>query len=220
MADLAQILHALQQLQQDNAALHQANNELHQTMTTMQNSVHTPLASTTSQVYHHAPKVALPDKFDGNRAKYRGFMNQLHLIFRLQPDRYPNGLTQVGLLGTLLTGSALSWFAPLLEQNSPLLNDLDTFLNEFESAFGDSDKARTAANKIRSLTQGNRPASTYASEFRLIACDLTWGESALIDQFHEHLRSDVKDLLLTMKDPTTLNEAIANAVRCDNHLFE
>ena len=101
-----------------------------------------------------------------------------------------------------------------------MLNNLDAFLNEFEPAFGDSDKTRTAANKIKILTQGNRPASTYASEFRLLACDLTWGESALIDQFHEHLRSDVKDLLLTMKDPTTLNEAIANAVRYDNHLFE
>ena len=115
MADLAQILHALQQLQQDNDALHQANNELHQTMTSMQNAVHTPLAPTTSQVYQHAPKVTLPDKFDGNIAKYQGFVNQLHLIFQLQPGQYPNGLTQVGFLGTLLTGSALSWFAPLLE---------------------------------------------------------------------------------------------------------
>ena len=92
-------------------------------------------------------------------------MNQLYLIFQLQPEQYPDGLTQVGLLGTLLTGSALSWFAPLLEQNSPLLSDLDAFLDDFESAFGDSDKARTAANKICSLTQGNYPASTYASEF-------------------------------------------------------
>jgi hypothetical protein len=223
MTDVSQILHAIQQLQQDNAALHQANNDLHQTMTSMQATMKTSLvnpALVTPQVHRQTPKVALPDKFDGTRSKYRGFINQLRLVFQLQPDRYPDGRTQVGLLGTLLTGPALSWFAPLLEQNSPLLDDLDAFLEDFEPAFGDSDKARTAANKIRSLTQGNRPASTYASEFRLLACDLTWGESALIDQFHEHLRSDVKDLLLTMKDPVTLNEAITNAIRCDNRLFE
>ena len=171
-------------------------------MISMQTTVKTSLANpalVTPQVHLQAPKVALPDKFDGSRAKYWGFVNQLHLIFKLQPDWYPNGQTQVGLLGTLLTGPALSWFAPLLEHNSPLLDDLDTFLNEFEPAFGDSDKARTAANKICSLTQGNHPAFTYASKFWLLACDLTWGESALIDQFHGNLRGDVKDLLLTVK---------------------
>ena len=71
MADLTQILHALQQLQQDNAALHQANNKLHQAMTSMQNSAHTCLCLPQApQVHYQAPKVALPDKFDGNRAKY------------------------------------------------------------------------------------------------------------------------------------------------------
>src|ERR1700733_15413734 len=97
MADLAQILHALQQPQQDNTALHQANNELHQTMTSMQNTTQTSLAPNTSQGHPQAPKVTLPDKFDGTRAKYQGFVNQLRLIFWLQPDRYPDGLTQVGL---------------------------------------------------------------------------------------------------------------------------
>ncbi|CAG8752109.1 3513_t:CDS:2, partial [Dentiscutata heterogama] len=69
----------------------------------------------------------------------------------------------------------------------------------FEATFGDSDKTRTAANKIR---------------------DLDWGETALIDQFRTGLREDVKDLLLTMPDPTSLNDAIAKAVRYDNRLFE
>ena len=94
MTDVTQILHAIQQLQQDNSALHQANNDLHQTMTTMQTTMQTSLARptlVTPQVHHQTPKVALPDKFDGSRAKYQGFINQLHLIFQLQPDWYPNG---------------------------------------------------------------------------------------------------------------------------------
>ena len=119
MADLNQILQAIQQLQQDNAALHQANLELRQVVASMQAPTqHTPVNPTPviPQAHHQDPKVSLPDKFDGTRSKYRGFVNQLRLIFQLQPDRYPDGRTQVGLLGTLLTGPALSWFAPLLEQ--------------------------------------------------------------------------------------------------------
>ncbi|CAG8822521.1 25852_t:CDS:2, partial [Racocetra persica] len=79
---------------------------------------------------------------------------------------------------------------------------------------------RTAATRIRKLTQGSKSASSYASEFRQISSDLDWGEAALIDQFRIGLKNDVKDLLLTMEDPTSLNDAIAKAVRCDNRLFE
>jgi hypothetical protein len=52
---------------------------------------------------------------------------------------------------------------------------------EFEAVFGDSDKARTSANKLRRLQQGTHSAIVYASEFRQFACDVNWGEVALID---------------------------------------
>ena len=61
---------------------------------------------------------------------------------------YHNDDLQVGLLGSLLSGPALAWFAPLLEDNSELLGDFEHFIHEFEATFGDSDKFRTAANKI------------------------------------------------------------------------
>jgi hypothetical protein len=64
--------------------------------------------------------------------------------------------------------------------------------------FGDSDKARTSANKLRCLQQGTRSAIVYTSEFRQLACDVNWGEAALIDQFRCGLRDDVQDLLLTL----------------------
>jgi len=34
------------------------------------------------------------------------------------------------------------------------------------------------------------------------------------------LRDDVKDLLLNLSDPISLSEAVTQAVRCDNRLFE
>ena len=42
-----------------------------------------------------------------------------------------------------------------------------------------------------------------------------------MDQFHQGLRNDVKDLLLTFHDdPKSLTQAVSRAVRCDNRLFE
>ena len=62
------------------------------------------------------PKICLPGKFDGNRSQFRGCLNQVHLVIHMHPSRYPTDATQVGLVGTLLTGTALAWFAPQLEK--------------------------------------------------------------------------------------------------------
>ena len=111
------------------------------------------------------PRISLPDKFDGNRSKFRGFVNQVQIVLQLQHECYPIEASRVGFPSTLLSGSALSWFAPLLEKNSPLLQDFDNFLMEFNNTFGETDKVRTATTKIRALRQGSRPASIYAAEF-------------------------------------------------------
>ena len=166
------------------------------------------------------PKISLPAKFDGTRSLFRGFLNQVRLVIQLHPNRYPTDAARVGLVGTLLCGTALAWFAPFLEK-SPLLEDFEAFVKEFQASFGDTDSTRTTINKIRRLRQGDRPASAYAADFRLLACDIPWDEAALMDQFRQGLRNDVKDLLLTFpEDPKSLTEAISRAVRCDNPLFE
>ena len=54
------------------------------------------------------PRVSLPDKFDGTRAKFCGFVNQIRLVIVQQHKRYPTEESRVGLVGTLLTEQALS----------------------------------------------------------------------------------------------------------------
>jgi len=62
--------------------------------------------------------------------------------------------------------------SPLLEADDPRLNNADTIIRLLEDAFGDPGRQNTASRKIEMLSQGRRPASVYASEFRLIAADL------------------------------------------------
>ena len=211
-SNLDQILAALQQLQHENANLRNSVQELQAARTVIPHPIMDPSAT--------EPNVSLPDKFDGTRSRLRGFINQIRLIIRLQPRRYSDEFRQVGLIGTLLTGQAQAWFAPLVETSSPLLTDFQAFLTEFEETFGETDKRRAALNKLYALQQGERAASTYASEFRQLACDVEWDGQALLDQFRRGLRGEIKNLLLNFHEPTSLNEAISQAVRCDNRLFE
>ena len=162
------------------------------------------------------PNVSLPDKFDGTRARFRRFLNQIKLIIRLQPQRYEDDFCQVGLVRTLLSGPAQSWFAPLLETSLPLLENFLSFLGVLEATFGDTDRRRTSLIKLNSLHQGKCLECLYASEFRQLACGVQWGDQTLCDHFCPGLRSDVKNLLLNFLEPNALSQAI----NCDNHLFE
>lgn len=78
-------------------------------------------------------------------------MNQVQLIIALQPQRHSTYKSRVGLVGTLLYGQVLSWFAPLFEARSPILSNFQTFLSAFFEAFGEYDKNRWATTKICAL---------------------------------------------------------------------
>ena len=66
----------------------------------------------------------------------------MQLITILQPQQYPTNSTHVGLVGTLLTKQALSWFAPLFDKNVAILSNFEAFLGAFSEAFGEHDKIR------------------------------------------------------------------------------
>ena len=104
----------------------------------------------------------------------------------------------------------------MLKNELPLFYNFDAFLKEFASTFGKADQERVADTKIRSLRQGSRPTSIYAAEFRQLVCDVDWNKNDFISQFWCNLRDDVKDLLLTMPQVSTLSEVISQAIVCDN----
>ena len=64
----------------------------------------------------------------------------IQLIIWLQPQRYASDFSRVGLVGTLLSGPAQAWFAPLIETSSPLLENFTAFIEELEATFGETDR--------------------------------------------------------------------------------
>ncbi|KAH9270319.1 hypothetical protein BASA83_007660 [Batrachochytrium salamandrivorans] len=73
------------------------------------------------------PEAALPNKFDGSRKNFRGFINQLELVFQLQDQRYDTDRKKIATLGTLLTDKALSWYNPYIEQPERYAYDLSSW---------------------------------------------------------------------------------------------
>ena len=110
-------------------------------------------------------------------------------------------------------------FAPLVEISFPLLENFPAFLVELETTFGETNRRRTVLTKLYSFQQGSHPASVYASEFRQIACDVSWDEQALCDHFRRGLHNEVKTPL-KLPGAHLVAQLIFQDVQCDNLLFE
>jgi hypothetical protein len=115
--------------------------------------------------------------------RFCGFVQHINLFLRLHPSRYPDDSTQVAFIGSLLSGSALSWFTPFLEKHSPVLQDMAQFEALFTAAFSNSDRERAAETKMQSLHQGTWYTANYATEFQQLTCDLEWNDKAFINHF-------------------------------------
>ncbi|KAH9244699.1 hypothetical protein BASA81_017883 [Batrachochytrium salamandrivorans] len=61
------------------------------------------------------PKTARQTSSMAHARNFRGFINQLELVFQLQDRRYDSDRKKIATLGTLLTDKALSWYNPYIE---------------------------------------------------------------------------------------------------------
>ncbi len=127
------------------------------------------------------PRINLPKKSNNTHSKILSFINQIRLIIQFHQHCYPDDKTQVELIGTLLSSTTLTWFAPLLEHQSPLSNNFETFCEEYGVSFSDSNKKCIATSKLRTLCQGSRPTFMYVSTFRQLACDIWWNKIVLMN---------------------------------------
>lgn len=169
------------------------------------------------------PKISLPDKYAGDASGYRGFVSSLTLLFELHRHRYPDDLTKIYTVGSLLTGRALAWFAPLLESHSGGTKYFGTyadFMRSFGVSFGPVDVVVTSAYALDRLKQGRLSASAYATTFKQYAADLGWNDSALIHKFRAGLNDNVKDILVGKDYPETLDQAVEMAIRADQMLHQ
>uniref|UniRef100_A0A670KLJ4 Gypsy retrotransposon integrase-like protein 1 n=1 Tax=Podarcis muralis TaxID=64176 RepID=A0A670KLJ4_PODMU len=162
--------------------------------------------------------VALPEKFDGAPASFPMFLAQAKLYIQGRARNFPDDRTKVHFLISLLKDQAAKWALPLLRQDSPLLADYTGFCNRLEAAFGNPQKGSQANRAIQRLKQGKSTVAACTTEFRLLAQDLTWNDSALRDQYLEGLSDEVLDQLATMERPTTLDTLIQRSLQIDDRL--
>jgi len=178
-----------------------------------------------------ALRVQLPNKYDGSKAELAGFLTQLRVYFKIYATSITTEVDKIYLAFTLLTGDALAWFQPIMDDyvdNNYLAQDdltkevfeaYGNFEDKLRAVFGDPDKERTSERKLYSLRQKGSVAK-YATEFGQIASVLQWRDEPLIAQFYHGLKEEVKDELVKSDRPKDLQKYIELATKIDNRQFE
>lgn len=164
------------------------------------------------------PRIGNPERFDGNPAHTRAFLTSCRVQFSLQPRTFATEGAKVGYVITHLTGRARLWGTAEFDRQTPACASFDAFVEEMLMVFDLGSSTAEASRELMTIRQGNRTVADYSIDFRTLARRSSWNGAALVDAFLHSLADYVKDELVSHDQPSTLNEAIALAVRIDRRI--
>uniref|UniRef100_A0A8C5ZCR3 Retrotransposon Gag like 3 n=1 Tax=Marmota marmota marmota TaxID=9994 RepID=A0A8C5ZCR3_MARMA len=159
-----------------------------------------------------------PLAFNGDAQKLPEFLIQLSSYMRIRGHLYPTEAALVSFIGNRFSGEAGRWFQPLLDIQSPLLEQFESFLQVLLDTFDNPENLEDANYHTRQLCQGEGSLHQYATHFHLIAQDLNWDESTLCIQFQEGLASSILNELCLTSSVTSLSNLITQCISLEEKL--
>lgn len=171
-------------------------------------------------VPYREPHIPSPERYSGDLGACGRFLLQCSLVFDQQPLTYATDKSRIAFVISLLTGKASQWATAAWESNALFFDSYATFTNEMKKIFDHPLRGKEAAKRLLTLHQGARPVAEYAIDFRILATESGWDDTALQDVFIRGLSDNVKDELAARDETRCLDELISLATRLDNRLRE
>ncbi|KAB0388667.1 hypothetical protein E2I00_001430 [Balaenoptera physalus] len=159
-----------------------------------------------------------PLAFNGDAQKLPEFLVQLNSYMRVRGHLYPTEAALVSFVGNRFSGEAGKWFQPLVDIQSPLLEQFESFIQVLQDTFDNPENMEDANHRIRKLCQGEDHVHQYATHFHIIAQELNWDESTLCIQFQEGLASSIRDELSRTNPATNLSDLITQCITLEEKL--
>lgn len=179
-----------------------------------------PSGNQLHQTTNREPHMPTPERYSGDLGACSRFLLQCSLIFDLQPTTYSTDKSRIAFVLSLLSGKASQWATACWESKSDIFQSFDAFTEEMRSIFDHPLKGKEAAKRLLMLTQGSSPVAQYAVDFKILATESGWDDTALQAAFMKGLADNVKDELAARDETNSLQELISLATRLDNRLRE
>ncbi len=175
-----------------------------------------PANPPTMQTPSVSPRLAFPERFDGDSTKCKGFLLQCSLFVNQQPSLYPTESSRIAFVCSLLTGKALDWATAVWRTDGSAFPTFDSFLHQFREMFEHPAEGRGAGEQLLALSQGRKTAADYALSFRTLAAQTTWVEDTLKLLFRRGLNTELQSELACRDEGRTLSQFIELTIHIDN----
>lgn len=161
-----------------------------------------------------------PEPFHGEVGKCRGFVLQCRMIFQQFPYAFRQDASKIAYVVGLLRGRALVWAESAWSMSDSSWDTYDEFIRDFKAVFDFPDHAGNAGSRLMALRQGARSVADFSIDFRLLAAESGWNETALCTVFYGGLNDFLRGELAMKDKPSNLKELIGLAVKLENRIRE
>ena len=149
-----------------------------------------------NNVNTRARLIPKPKAFSGRRNELPAFLGQINRYFKynLDEEAAADDEFKIDIISSYLEGNAAEWFADLVKEESPLLENYENFIDALQQRYkscASSDVANSRLTKIRS--QQFRTIAEYCNQFEKIARDSSFNDEAKIHFFIEGLPTREKE---------------------------
>ena len=154
-----------------------------------------------------------PDKFNGDKTKLEAFVTQLRIKLQRNADHFtrPAQDTEQNRLSyaiSRLEGDAFLQVEPLVSRFGIDLIDVAALEDLLETQFGEVDPVATAKHEMYRLYQANKDLEVFFNTFLVLAKKAKFDEQQTLDLLYEKLSDKFKNLLVTKKRQTNLDDRI------------
>ena len=141
-------------------------------------------------------KVAVPDIFDGTRAKAKDFLRQLFVYFSASPSAFSGDDDKIYFALSYMRGHTAGPWANrhidlLAEGKKPFAN-YSAFHQAVLAYFRDPHEAANAGSQLKTIRQGTMTADELIGKFRELASLAGYDEAATRDCFIDALNSQLR----------------------------
>lgn len=162
-------------------------------------------------------KLKDPASFSGNPKDYARFIFEVNYVIRVR-EGINTDVKKISYLGSLLVGTAFTWYRMWCETNTTggnITNTYNMFLGEFQVAFHDPMEVQSYIRAVRDARQGYKEYSEYAIEFMNLCLRAGLTFDSQLETFRDFLNFNTLNHWHPNTMPitfATLNESIRTSV--------
>ena len=129
------------------------------------------------------PFIPTPVRYAGELGRCRQFLHQCSLVFEQQPLTYASDRTKTAFIMSLLSDQAADWAVGNSINRPTLALYYTDFVCEMRRVFDHPVRGKEASSRLLSLRQGSDSVAQFALNFRILAAESGWDETALQSVF-------------------------------------